>query len=258
MKKTKIEFCDSTWSPVSGCRYLCPYCYARGTANRFKGCDKNPEGKTDAEVVDLKGREFITCRDGVARVAPYPYGFTPTFHEYRLWDIQRGKFGKTIFVCSTSDLFGDWIPDEWIEKVFSTCLEADDHRYLFLTKNPSRYIDLHNAGKLPKRDNFWYGSTIDNPDAPIFWSDCHHTFVSIEPIMRPFGQAKGAHLESVEWAIIGAETGNRREKVIPEKSWIEPVVDFLLKNKTPVFMKGSMKPVWGDDIITELPWEDRT
>lgn len=41
MLKSKIEWCDSTWNPITGCRHKCAYCYARRIANRFvsrKGC----------------------------------------------------------------------------------------------------------------------------------------------------------------------------------------------------------------------------
>jgi protein gp37 len=37
-----------------------------------------------------------------------------------------------------ADLFGEWVPDEWIKEVFRACEEAPQHRYLFLTKNPER------------------------------------------------------------------------------------------------------------------------
>lgn len=37
MNKTKIEWCDSTWNPVTGCLHGCEYCYARKQVNRFKG-----------------------------------------------------------------------------------------------------------------------------------------------------------------------------------------------------------------------------
>ncbi|MFR1061783.1 MAG: DUF5131 family protein [Enterocloster sp.] len=35
MDKTKIDWCDSTWNPVTGCLHGCEYCYARGIAKRF-------------------------------------------------------------------------------------------------------------------------------------------------------------------------------------------------------------------------------
>lgn len=35
MKKTKIDWCDSSWNPVTGCLHECKYCYARSIANRF-------------------------------------------------------------------------------------------------------------------------------------------------------------------------------------------------------------------------------
>lgn len=37
MNKTKIDWCDSTWNPVTGCFHDCEYCYARSIATRFGG-----------------------------------------------------------------------------------------------------------------------------------------------------------------------------------------------------------------------------
>ena len=54
----------------------------------------------------------------------------------------------------------------------------------------------------------------------------------------------------------GAETGNRRDKVVPERSWIEGAVKAFQDKGKPVFMKDSMKPVWGKELLTEFPWED--
>ena len=34
-KKTKIDWCDATWNPVTGCMHGCEYCYARKIAERF-------------------------------------------------------------------------------------------------------------------------------------------------------------------------------------------------------------------------------
>lgn len=257
MEKSKIEWCDSTWNPVSGCYHPCPYCYARSTANRFKGCDCAAGGETDENVVYLKERLTVTSKDGVVRNAAYPFGFTPTFHEYRLNDPLTKGFGKTIFVCSMADLFGDWVPDEWIKKVFDACKTASGHRYLFLTKNPQRYIDLYKAGLLPEGDDYWYGSTATDDEMPMFWSDRHHTFASMEPVLGSFdGKIVADEMKNIDWFILGAETGNRKGKVTPKREWIEAVVEYARSTGKPVFMKDSMKPIWGDDIITEFPWSE--
>ena len=154
MIKTKIEWCDSSWNPVSGCLHDCPYCYARGTANRFKGCNLSPNGVSDEIIVELEEKLEVTNKDSITRTAAYPYGFTPTLHKYRLQDPLKKGLGKTIFVCSTADLFGKWVPDEWITQVFDVCKQALNHRYLFLTKNPARYYELAEKGLLPTGDSF--------------------------------------------------------------------------------------------------------
>lgn len=41
--KTKIDWCDSTWNPVTGCLHGCAYCYARKIAERFGGVDYEDE-----------------------------------------------------------------------------------------------------------------------------------------------------------------------------------------------------------------------
>ena len=37
MNGTKIEWCDMTWNPATGCRHDCGYCYARRMTARFSG-----------------------------------------------------------------------------------------------------------------------------------------------------------------------------------------------------------------------------
>ena len=39
MNKSKIEWCDHTWNPITGCRHNCSYCYARRMTARFAGDD---------------------------------------------------------------------------------------------------------------------------------------------------------------------------------------------------------------------------
>ena len=37
MNRSKIEWCDHTLNPITGCRHNCEYCYARRMVARFSG-----------------------------------------------------------------------------------------------------------------------------------------------------------------------------------------------------------------------------
>lgn len=259
MVNTKIEWCDASWNPLTGCHHDCSYCFARRIAERFKGCNDCPDGNIYDDFITLKDKKTVTTKSGKVLTAAYPYGFTPTFHEYRLGDLKKKGFGKNIFVCSMSDLFGTWVPDEVIKKVFDSCIDAPNHRYLFLTKNPRRYMELANSGLLPNEKNFWYGTTVTGPNVMYFYAENFNTFLSIEPILSPITKENGfseKFADYINWFIFGAETGNRKDKVVPERFWVEDIVSELQKKNKPIFMKDSMKPIWGEDIITQFPWED--
>lgn len=272
--KTKIDWCNSTWNPVTGCLHGCEYCYARRIAERFSTEHKNP--RPYIPVSDVPTRRVRT------KPEPYPYGFKPTFHRYRLDQPSKWSEPRTIFVCSMADLFGDWVPDEWIREVFQACEDAPWHRYLFLSKNPGRYCNLERAGIMPKGDNFWFGATFDHSnwpghdgpheipgrpttfalhgkmvhDAGDFYYPAYpekNRFVSFEPLLYDIG----AHIGSTgaQWHIIGAETGNRKGKVATQREWVEHIVEYSDKNGIPVFMKESLRDLMGNDFRQELPWE---
>lgn len=261
MEKTKIEWCDSTWNPVTGCKHDCPYCYARGIAERFGGYDFNGGITTHNPMPKAELHEplAVTRNTGKTTNAPYPFGFEPTLYRYRLNEYEKKK-GRTIFVCSMADLFGEWVPDEWIEEVFAACEKAPQHRYLFLTKNPQRYIDLALAGKLPAKDNMWYGTTATTPDEKFFWGGAWHTFVSIEPILRDYTGEIGEMCDTfAQWVIVGAETGKRKDKVVPEKSWIDTITKTCIRKSITLFMKDSLIPIVGEEnMFRGLPWDEDT
>lgn len=239
MEKTKIEWCKSTWNPVTGCLHNCKYCYARGIARRFGGIKI---GNTHGNLCILD--EPYRADD--SRINPYPYEFMPTFHRYRLNDY-IDKSGRTIFVCSMADLFGKWVPDEWIIEVFEACKAAPQHNYLFLTKNPGRYIELINKGLLPGTDNMWYGYSATQKKSAEWWNPMYNIFASVEPILEPMDAPR------CKWCIIGAETGRRKDKVVPERNWIEDIVNRCREWGTPVFMKPSLADIWKEPLIQEFP-----
>ena len=269
MNKTSIEWCDSTWNPVTGCNNGCKYCYVRRIAQRFSydGMTLDAPTKLQRVWIEDTKRNGGGCGNHVLRYpvdllddgrkVPYPFGFEPTLHRYKLVEPQQREKPQTIFVCSMADLFGAWVPNEWIEAVFEACEQAPQHRYLFLTKNPQRYGELAKAGKLPKRGNMWYGSTLDSMNARRYsgrFTD--NTFVSIEPLTEKMDVGLGSFGRD-RFVIIGAETGNRKGKVVPKKEWVDIICEAADLTHAAVFMKDSLLPIMGEaNMRRELPWED--
>lgn len=254
MNKTKIEWCDSTWNPVTGCLHGCEYCYARRIARRF--CH-DPWNTAEDGINHYVGIPMQNEHYKGGRIDPYPYGFDPTFHRYRLGEPARKKQPQNIFVCSMADLFGEWVPDEWIQEIFAACEAAPWHRYLFLTKNPERLCSLANDNLLPEKDCFWWGSTVTGKSSKRFQGRLRHRmFISIEPLLEPLDADLGS-FGAANWIILGAETGNRRGKNIPKRDWVENILEAAAITQIPVFMKDSMIPIMGEENMRrEFPWEE--
>lgn len=230
MKKTRIEWCDSTWNPVTGCLHGCPYCYARSIAHRFAG------------------------------TKIYPNGFEPMFWADRLGVPDQWKEPRNIFVCSMADLFGEWVPDEWIKEVFAACDKAPWHTYLFLTKNPNRYLELAKKDLLPRQHWYGYSATRQNQLWHFHHADdcpCLNLFISMEPLLEDISHNFSTHMPA-DWVILGAETGNRKDKVVPKKNWIQGIVNSCEWSDIPVFMKDSLIPIVGEENMRrEVPYSIR-
>lgn len=116
MNKSGIEWCDHTWNPITGCRHGCSYCYADKMSLRFCGNMKRNMVQTDQ--YRMEGDLFVLDEpfmneDGKPVI--YPFGFEPTLHIYRYDTLDKLKQGQNIFVGAMADIFGEWIPDSWIE-----------------------------------------------------------------------------------------------------------------------------------------------
>jgi protein gp37 len=223
MNKTAIEWCDYTWNPVTGCKHGCPYCYARKIAERFKGSKA------------------------------WPQGFEPMFHPERLLDQRKVKNPQTIFVCSMADLFGEWVPNSWINEVMLAAKGASRHTYIFLTKNPKRYLTI--PGDYLGQKNFWFGTSVTNQydaDQRIHWLQRlpeGNAFISFEPLLENPGHLD---LHDIKQVIIGAQT-NPSVEVTPEM--IQPIGAATCPGVVPsikMFCKDSM-PSWATR--RELCWE---
>jgi protein gp37 len=183
-----IDWAAWSWNPVTGCDHGCNYCYARDIANRFYG--------------DL--------------------GFAPALHPDRLLipgnHKDSGKQNNRVFTCSMADLFGAWVPKEWIDAVLAVCSESPAFDFLLLTKNPKRLTEF----EFPR--NCWVGTTTDTQrrmdvaerifrdvDASVKW-------VSVEPMLEPVMPSNPA---SFDWYVIGGATPNANQSgFVPPFDWV--------------------------------------
>lgn len=153
--------------------------------------------------------------------------FEPTFHKDRLIQPYKQKKSAKIFVCSMADLFGDWVPREWIRKVLFVCHDNPQHTFQFLTKNPKRYQEF----KFPK--NCWLGATVDFPDQKrinVLNYKTDYKFISFEPIL---GDMSGLNLTGIDLCIIGRDTSPGAKR--PKQEWIDSI------NHDNIFLKGNLK-----------------
>ena len=251
MRNTKIEWCDATWNPITGCRHGCKYCYAASIAQRF--CGNVRENKSNFSEYGSKGSGLYVLEepyhDETGAHRAFPFGFAPTFHKYRLGEPVKLN-GRTIFIGSMCDLFGDWVPAEWRNAVFEDCMRAPQHSYLFLTKNPEKYFQLWTADELPYGPNFWYGTSVtQNADWERMrnFASGYNCFISFEPLLERIEFPEDWNWIRVHWFIIGAETGNHSGKVEPSKEWVNAVTEQADRYGIPVFMKDSLIPVVGEE-----------
>ena len=290
MNKTKIEWADYTWNPVTGCLHNCTYCYARRIANRFKGWTDS-EGDTHYDTIlatdnlirELQEPLYIAPKERLGKwpKAPYPYGFIPTFHRYRLDEPQKVKTPSKIFSVSMGDLFGNWVPDEWIDEVFTACFNADWHTYYFLTKNPARYeraiarYDGEERGfDIEVWDHIWFGATVTCQEDTDRLADLMkfregRKFASIEPLLGPMDIRRylqgrwSPDYEKRCWHLIQKYDGRvtdatsvilkpRLDWIIigaqtgpgakpPKPEWVQAIIDQCRAAGVPVFLKDNLK-----------------
>lgn len=217
MNKTKIEWVDYTWNPVTGCQNECAYCYARRIATRFAGSKA------------------------------FPRGFEPTFHSERLVEPWKKEKPARILVSSMGDLFGPWVPPEQQAKVMAAVSAAKQHTYFFLSKYPQGFPFWPGLAWL-KGCHYWVGVTVEDVKAAHerMWalerSRPLRCYVSCEPLLGPLSLRSW----NVDWVIIGAMTGPGAVK--PEREWVEGLIRECDERGIPVFCKDNLRAFVSDDL----------
>ena len=228
MTKTKIEWADAVWNPVTGCTKIsegCDNCYAAKMVNRLQ---KIP-----------------------ATQKKYQNGFKVTCHENELAKPLSWEKDRKIFVCSMGDLFHDDVPFEFIAQIYGIMSMCPQHTFMVLTKRPDRalkfyqwceekeqelykcpadqniyleYLPLEIIGPYTEQfgdsfpeeiplDNIWLGVTAENQARaderiPILLQiPAAVRFVSVEPMLSPVDFDKIPPQNLGEWAGFNIKSG---------------------------------------------------
>jgi len=225
---SRIDYIDASWNPCGwGCwgpggsrgkPARCPYCFAFNLAKR-------------------QLRECPECR-----------AFVPHWHPEELVKLAHWKKPRRIFVESMGDLFGEWQDYAEIWEALRQTFCRRQHTYLFLTKNPKRMVSEVNEFYLEygtdhlEGSKHWFGTSITNQGDAFqriteLWKlHSPNVWLSLEPLMGPIY----LRLEGIKWLVIGAETGNRKGKVIPDPEWVADIIGQCKTAGVPAFVKGKL------------------
>ena len=117
--RSRIEWTDATWNPVTGCSKIspgCANCYAERMAHRF-GWTSLPWTRDNA-------------------------GQNVRLHPERLEEPLHWRKPRMVFVCSMADLFHEQVPFDYIAAVFGVMAAAPQHTFQVLTKRPKRALEF--------------------------------------------------------------------------------------------------------------------
>lgn len=239
MNDTAVEWAQKSWNVITGCYHACrnQYCYntMKNSAplNRFGALYIDERGE-QVRVKDWRKRE----KGGIyiaRRGERYPYGYAPTYHPARLDMPKKRKKPARIFVVDTGDLFGKWVPAEWINSILDVVRVCPQHTFIFLTKNPVRLLEF----SFPR--HAWVGTSISTTEDShrvdiIKKTDTLVRFLSIEPLLGPLHDIDFLGLQ---WIILGAQTG--RNAPLPDHVWVDDIVNRAKALSIPVFIKNNLK-----------------
>ncbi|HEY1605596.1 MAG TPA: phage Gp37/Gp68 family protein [Allosphingosinicella sp.] len=274
--RSAIEWTDASWNPIraraitlqsdgSGkdrtgwhCEHVsegCRNCYAEAFNRRLGTTFGYKPG-------NLKHRTRLGDRRGEV---------TLFLDETMLLAPLRWRRPRKIFVGSMTDIFADFVPDEWLDRMFAVMALCPHHVFQLLTKRPERMRRYHErferadwlGNLLDIMDelargcgvsfgssgftrwplpNVWLGTSIE--DRPALLDRAGHLrktpaavrFFSCEPLLGDLGDVV---LSDIDWIICGGESGADARPMHPD--WARSLRDQCAAAGVPFFFKQ-----WGE------------
>lgn len=150
--KSNIEWTDASWTPIRA-RYKNPL----GQTKLGWHCEHVSPGCENCYSGEMNERRFGT---GLPFKPGHRKDVDIFLDEKMLLAPLKWKRPRKIFVCSMTDLFGEFVPDEWIDKLFAVMALCPQHTFQVLTKRSKRMREYMTASGLQSRladaaNEFW-------------------------------------------------------------------------------------------------------
>lgn len=223
---TKIEWTDATWNPLRArnrrtgkvghyCELIspgCANCYAAAFQPRFGLPVYSGPSRRDERMEEL---EFFL--DEKVLMEPF-----------------RWKKPRRVFVCSMTDVFGDWVPDGVLDRLFAVLAMRPAVIWQVLTKRAERMAAYFAAPDLVRRIRMEMLDMQDGKPQPLF--------ATTSKVLQQLQEGQGWPLPSVH---LGVSAENRE--------WWDRRVP-LLKRCPAAVRFVSAEPLLGDlgDIHQDL------
>lgn len=209
MNKTSIEWTDWTSNPIRAINK------ATGKAGHF--CEKVSPGCAHCYASTMNesarfigtGLEFLPANRERVDIR---------LNEKELREWRKPRYGgQRIFAFDMTDLFGEWVPDEWLSEIFAAMSLAltywapgHEPQFQILTKRPERMrafmlnSDLHRVlgydySAIMPLPNVWLGVTVENQHfaderIPVLLdTPAAVRFISAEPLLSGLDLSKWMH-----------------------------------------------------------------
>jgi len=285
MNPTNIEWVKNpdgtqgfTWNPITGClnhtNGLCKGgnfpCYAYKLAHGRLRQNYLLSNAIQIENDQQVGKPKSVLLEG-SRYWDLYNPFYPRFWHERLF-FDMGSNPKGIFVCDMGELFGNWIPEQWVNRILWAIKARPNNRFYILTKQLQNILRWS-----PFPENCWVGITATNGKYLLEALETFPNikasvkFISIEPML---GEVKTDYVpniqnvlgipfpwwQRIDWLIIGACTGSKTEMsgliqrypeltvmpyankwtAQPRIKWVREIVETADRVGIPVFLKDSL------------------
>ncbi len=217
----------------------CKFCYSEALGQRYS-----------------RGSEFNAAE--MAKLTPYldPEDLSKML---RL----KAASGKRCFVGDMTDIFGEWVPDDFIDAIFSLFARRADVTFQVLTKRPERMAKwFARVGATLGPDsiipwplpNVWIGTSAENQEMAderiphLVECPAFVRFVSIEPLLGsvnllPWLSHDAPLNRRLDWVIVGGESGQWHRDMSLE--WMLDIADQCERTRVPIFVKQGASAMAG-------------